>query len=598
MFKKAKYRWQIKSSNRSNQLMGLDEDGDGTFEEDDVSSLIECIEQSEEDSPQQNACEQSLGQLRKRYWQDDPECTDSPAVKVAHIEEDGQNDMSMCDSIDEQKIAEVAGDVNEVIIDCVEKSESKVADVWDTHESMSMDSSKRLLQPNPTDKTEPVPENDLPSSNTGAKAERTDSFVVNLDTHCAVSDSDKLETNNAEWMENETPCENHGQPEMKNTLDVDEVTESPQNGIEFTQPKTKNTPHDNSSDNIPPASETMDEAGDISTPGIDSFNSLLIPKSIEEVTVHIPATAPRRLTYMERWRCQHIAKSMVDNAINKTLEESGLSPNPQPIPADASQQNVETEGVSHAIRMVGLRPRYSPSSMQRLHPIINRLTQVSENIFAANLRNRERNREAEANGTSDRLRTSISPPPYQSEQPDVGQEHNHTTDKRPTMTFQPRTGESDRPKPHIAPPILCEHGTHDIEQLNHCDQCLNNYPKRYSPQHAPMQLDRPSFVHDTKDLEREEDQLPLSLINSEGAQPAKSKEEVNESDKSAPSGADIHMPTNVIPVNDAHPVHILKDQDCISDERSSNDSQGNLSTSFLLDTAVSFAINEKGLQLN
>ena len=91
---------------------------------------------------------------------------------------------------------------------------------------------------------------------------------------------------------------------------------------------------------------------------------------------------------MERWQCQHVAKAIVDNAINKTLEEMGLSPNPDSGQYQRQRTRIEDAGVSHAIRQRGLQ-RYPPDRIQRLNPIISRLTQVSENLFSQNLRARQ-----------------------------------------------------------------------------------------------------------------------------------------------------------------------------------------------------------------
>ena len=104
---------------------------------------------------------------------------------------------------------------------------------------------------------------------------------------------------------------------------------------------------------------------------------------------------------------QHIAKSLVDNAINKTLEDLGLAPgeNSWLTPYVRHRERIETEGVMEAIRARGLRRHSLPvghgqrdadnsdtddemDSVDRRHlqlnPILNRITQVSENIFAHN----------------------------------------------------------------------------------------------------------------------------------------------------------------------------------------------------------------------
>ena len=57
--------------------------------------------------------------------------------------------------------------------------------------------------------------------------------------------------------------------------------------------------------------------------------------------------------YLKRWQNQHIAKSIVDNAINKTLEEMGVSPEPQQFVSNL----IENHGISEAIRLQGLIPQ-------------------------------------------------------------------------------------------------------------------------------------------------------------------------------------------------------------------------------------------------
>ena len=81
-----------------------------------------------------------------------------------------------------------------------------------------------------------------------------------------------------------------------------------------------------------------------------------------------------------RWHNRHVAKAIVDNAINKTIEEMGLGPSPPP-GMETHQRRVEDQGVSEAIRQWGLR-RQSPYYASHLSPIINRLTEVSENLFS------------------------------------------------------------------------------------------------------------------------------------------------------------------------------------------------------------------------
>lgn len=95
-----------------------------------------------------------------------------------------------------------------------------------------------------------------------------------------------------------------------------------------------------------------------------------------------------QLTYTERWQCQHVAKAVVDNAINKTLEEMGLAPAESEDSGQYHRQRsrMEDTAVSHTIRHRGLHQRgHQSERMRHLDPIITRLTQVSENIFSHNM---------------------------------------------------------------------------------------------------------------------------------------------------------------------------------------------------------------------
>ena len=87
--------------------------------------------------------------------------------------------------------------------------------------------------------------------------------------------------------------------------------------------------------------------------------------------------------YLGLWQSQHVAKAIVDNAINKTLEETGLSPCPG-LEENVSRAQVEAAGVSQAIRSRGLR-RPAEQAVEPLNPVVQRLVQVSENIFSQNL---------------------------------------------------------------------------------------------------------------------------------------------------------------------------------------------------------------------
>lgn len=62
-----------------------------------------------------------------------------------------------------------------------------------------------------------------------------------------------------------------------------------------------------------------------------------------------------RNTYnLHRWQSKHIAKSIVDNAINMTLEEMGVSPETEADVFKREKTEIETFGISHAIQSRGL----------------------------------------------------------------------------------------------------------------------------------------------------------------------------------------------------------------------------------------------------
>ncbi|KAJ8304525.1 hypothetical protein KUTeg_018108 [Tegillarca granosa] len=72
-------------------------------------------------------------------------------------------------------------------------------------------------------------------------------------------------------------------------------------------------------------------------------------------------SSPQRCTnsldfdlHLARWQNQHAAKAIVDNAINKTLEEMGVSPEEDLDEFAADKNFVEDEGISEAIRRQGL----------------------------------------------------------------------------------------------------------------------------------------------------------------------------------------------------------------------------------------------------
>lgn len=78
------------------------------------------------------------------------------------------------------------------------------------------------------------------------------------------------------------------------------------------------------------------------------------------------------------WKKEQLAKSIVDNAINKTLEELGICPNSENN-AVSQQQRLESQSLSAAISSCGLQNRLHYRS-HNLAPIIAHLTRVSESI--------------------------------------------------------------------------------------------------------------------------------------------------------------------------------------------------------------------------
>ncbi|XP_050399813.1 signal transducer and activator of transcription B [Patella vulgata] len=96
---------------------------------------------------------------------------------------------------------------------------------------------------------------------------------------------------------------------------------------------------------------------------------------------------PQSLDYITRWQSQQKAKAIVDNAINMTLEEMGLTPNlDQNLPI-LERLHVEDESISEAIRHRGLYPQDNEGdSLQgTITPLLQQLTQVSDTVFADRL---------------------------------------------------------------------------------------------------------------------------------------------------------------------------------------------------------------------
>lgn len=73
------------------------------------------------------------------------------------------------------------------------------------------------------------------------------------------------------------------------------------------------------------------------------------------------STLTRTNYVLRKWQTKQIGRGIIDNAINKVLEEMGFTPVPadplDPNPGDVTRQNIENEGVSEAIRQQGLQRR-------------------------------------------------------------------------------------------------------------------------------------------------------------------------------------------------------------------------------------------------
>lgn len=86
--------------------------------------------------------------------------------------------------------------------------------------------------------------------------------------------------------------------------------------------------------------------------------------------------------YLKRWQNQHIAKSIVDNAINKTLEEMGVSPEPQQFVTNL----IESQGISEAIKLQGLIPQ---SQCNHLGPVEVLSNFAESNTYFMSLTNQQ-----------------------------------------------------------------------------------------------------------------------------------------------------------------------------------------------------------------
>ena len=96
-----------------------------------------------------------------------------------------------------------------------------------------------------------------------------------------------------------------------------------------------------------------------------------------------PQVGESVITNLLIWQNKHVAKSIVDNAINKTLEEMGVSPETEQDEFMADKSDLENQGISEAIKNQGLigPSQQSESRTQQLSPLLSHLRQASDLVF-------------------------------------------------------------------------------------------------------------------------------------------------------------------------------------------------------------------------
>ncbi|OWF35259.1 uncharacterized protein LOC110443144 [Mizuhopecten yessoensis] len=99
-------------------------------------------------------------------------------------------------------------------------------------------------------------------------------------------------------------------------------------------------------------------------------------------------------SFLAKRQNSHIAKAVVDNAINKTLEDMGVSPDNNNDSFVNGKCNVEDAGISQAIQSRGLIPQHQTLDSQdiisqhqavcgaRLAPILSHVTHLSDMVFS------------------------------------------------------------------------------------------------------------------------------------------------------------------------------------------------------------------------
>ncbi|KAK3096694.1 hypothetical protein FSP39_002434 [Pinctada imbricata] len=96
------------------------------------------------------------------------------------------------------------------------------------------------------------------------------------------------------------------------------------------------------------------------------------------------------------WQNKHLAKSLVDNAINKTIEEMGVQPGKeQDVEFMADKSELENQGISEAIKcqgLVGPSHHGESDSQTELHvpPLLSHLRELSELMFTQTTSNSSR----------------------------------------------------------------------------------------------------------------------------------------------------------------------------------------------------------------
>ena len=85
------------------------------------------------------------------------------------------------------------------------------------------------------------------------------------------------------------------------------------------------------------------------------IKSVPLKRKINEVSENSRLDRNAATQYLERWQRKHIAEAVVDNAVNKTLSDLGLSPDSEFHQFSSESRNIELEGVSAVIQSRGLQ---------------------------------------------------------------------------------------------------------------------------------------------------------------------------------------------------------------------------------------------------